>query len=67
MRQRPQKGQWKGVSSSYSQAVAEAAARRDTQDGGQCSWEAPRVLDPEGNPLWEIFQAHKTGPVVRKW
>jgi hypothetical protein len=55
------------VSSSYSAAVAEAAARRETQDGGQCSWESPRVLEPEGNPLWDIFQAHEKGPVVRKW
>lgn len=28
---------------------------------------AIRVRNPEGNPLWELFQAHERGPLMRKW
>lgn len=26
-----------------------------------------RTSNPEGNPLWELFQAHERGPLIHKW
>ena len=26
-----------------------------------------KIRNPEGNPLWDLFKAHKRGPLVRKW
>ncbi len=30
-------------------------------------WSTPRLQNPTGNPLWEIFSAYNTGPLINKW
>jgi hypothetical protein len=45
-------------------APKEAGAAAATPSCGICTI---KVRNPEGNPLWEHFKAHKRGPLMRKW